>query len=103
MEKYRHKLFRRGVWVLLKSVHETKPPEAHGLYIWKGDVFDHFGSAFNNIKFRLFYPFLTIPLRTNLNFNIIHYPDRSLAAGWMVTLLYTLRNFNAEKNNKIHA
>ena len=30
MEKYRHKLFRRGVWVLLKSVHEAKPPKLTG-------------------------------------------------------------------------
>ena len=32
------------------------------LYNRKSDVFDHFGSAFNNMKFRLFCPFLTIPL-----------------------------------------
>jgi len=43
----------------LKGVHGAKPSEAHGLYNRKGDVFDHFGSAFNNIKFRLFCPFLT--------------------------------------------
>ena len=29
------------------------------VYNRKGDVFDHFGSAFDNIKFRLFCPFLT--------------------------------------------
>jgi hypothetical protein len=43
-------------------------PQSHELFNKKGDVFDHFGSAFNNMKFRLFCPFLTIPLRTNKNF-----------------------------------
>jgi hypothetical protein len=51
--------------VLLKGVHGAKLPEAHGLYNRKRDVFDNLGSAFNNMKFRLFCPFLTIPLRTN--------------------------------------
>ena len=49
----------RGSWDKLK------PPQVDGLYNRKGDIFDHFGSAFNNMKFRLFCPFLTIPLRTN--------------------------------------
>ena len=35
------------------------------LYNRTGDVFDHSGSSFSNIKFRLFCPFMTIPLRTN--------------------------------------
>jgi hypothetical protein len=41
-------------------------PEAHGLYNRKGDIFDHFGSALNNMKFRLFCTFLTIPLQTTV-------------------------------------
>jgi hypothetical protein len=60
MEKYRHMLFSARVLVLLKGVQGTKLPEAYGLYNRKRDVFDHFGSAFNNMKFRLFCPFLTI-------------------------------------------
>jgi hypothetical protein len=56
MKKYRHKLFRRGVCVA-HGVHWVKPPEARRLYNRKDDVFDHFGSAFNNMKFRLFWPF----------------------------------------------
>jgi hypothetical protein len=43
----------RGL-VLLKGVHGVKLPEAHGLYDREHDVFDNFGSAFNNMKFRLF-------------------------------------------------
>ena len=64
--------------------------------------FYHFGSVFNNMKFRLVSPFLTIPLRTNSNFNVLDYPNKSLVNVRMVTLLYTLLNFNAEKDNKIH-
>ena len=63
MEKYRHKLRRRcqewrewGSW-LLKGVHVRRLPETHDLYNRNGDVFDHFGSAFNNMKFRLCLPF----------------------------------------------
>ena len=41
------------------------PAKAHGLYNRKGDVFDHFGGVFNNMKFRLVCPSLTLPLRTN--------------------------------------
>jgi len=73
--------------------------EAHGLYNRKSDVFYHFGSAFNNMKFRLFCPFLTIPLPTNKNFYFLDFSDRPLAYGLMVTLLYTLRNFNSERDN----
>ena len=110
MEKYRHKLFRRGVWGHRRppmfcpgrGSREKAPPESHALYNRKDDVFDHFKSAFNNMKFRLFCPFLTILLPTNYNFNVLVYPDISLADGWMITLLYTLRNFNAKKDNKIH-
>ena len=51
-EKYRHKLFRR--WVLCaaqgRKVQKGEPPDTNGLY---------------NMKFRLFCPFLTIPLLTN--------------------------------------
>jgi hypothetical protein len=63
--------------------------------------FYNFGSTFNNMKFRLFDPFLTIPLRTNKNFYFLDYPDRPLADGRMVTLLYinTFRNFNAKRDN----
>jgi len=64
MEKYRHKLFRRGVRGPLKAPCEYRA-EAHVLYNIKGDVYGHFGSVFNNRKFRLFCPFLTISLRTN--------------------------------------
>ena len=98
MEKYRHKLFLRGVQGLMEGpavpvgTRGTEPPEAHRLYNRKGDVFDHFGSALNNMKFRLFCTLLTIPLQTNQN--IIDYPDTFLTDGWMVTLLYTRRNFN---------
>ena len=77
MKKYRHKLFRRGVCVA-HGVHWMKPPEARGLYNRKDDVFDHFGSAFNNMKFRLWGPFLTIPLRTDWNFNVLDYTNRPL-------------------------
>lgn len=73
---------------------EPPPQEAHQLYNRKGNVFDSFGSALNNMKFRLFCTFLTIPLWTNKNFNVIDYPDTFIADGRMVTLLYTLRNFN---------
>ena len=86
----------------LKGIHGAKSLEAHGLYNRKGDVFDNFGSAFNNMKFRLICPLLTMPLRTNQNFNVLDYPDRPLPDGRKVTLIYTLRNFNAERNNKIH-
>jgi len=76
MEKHRHKLFSArgaGVYEGPSAVPGQNPnrdpraksPEAHGLYNRKGDVFDHFGSAFNNMEFRLFCPFLTITLRTN--------------------------------------
>jgi hypothetical protein len=68
----------------------------------KVDVFDHFGSAFSNMKFRLFGPFFTMPLRTNYNFNVFDYTDRPLTDGRMATLLNTLRSFNAERNNKKH-
>ena len=61
MEKYRHNLFQRG-----SGAAQGGPwCKAHGLYNRKRDVFDNFGSAFNNMKFRLFCPFLTISLRTN--------------------------------------
>jgi hypothetical protein len=49
----------------------AKPREADGLYNRMGDIFYHFGSAFNNMKFRLFCPFLTIHLRTKM------YTDKS--------------------------
>jgi membrane-bound metal-dependent hydrolase YbcI (DUF457 family) len=39
------------------------------------------------------------PLRTNKNFYFLDYPDRPLADGQMVMLLYTLQNFNAERDN----
>jgi hypothetical protein len=52
-EVYAQAVSTRGLG-LLKGVHGTKPSEAHGLYNRKGDVFDHFGSTFNNMKFRLF-------------------------------------------------
>jgi hypothetical protein len=78
------------------------PMETLRVYNRKDDVFDHFGSAFNNMKFRLFCSFLTIQLRSNYNFNTLDYPDRYIADGWMVTLLYTLRHFNAEMDNKMH-
>jgi len=39
------------------------------------------------------------PLPSNKNFYFLDYPDRPLADGRMVTLLYTLRNFNAERDN----
>ena len=64
--------------------------------------FYHFGSAFNNMKFRLVCSILTITLRTNSNFNVLDYPNKYLVDVRMVTLLYTLLNFNAEKDNKIH-
>ena len=59
MQKYWHKIFRRGVWGRSNRSTGRSLPEAHRLYNRKGDVFDHFGSAFDNIKFRLFCPFLT--------------------------------------------
>ena len=46
----------------LNGVYGAKHPKVHELYNRKGDVFDNFGSNFNNIKFRLFCPFLTMPL-----------------------------------------
>ena len=92
-ENYGHKLLRRRPGLgALKEVHGAKPPEAHRLYNRKGDVFYHFGSAFNNMKFIL-------SLFDNATTD---YPDRPLADGRMLTLLNTLRNFNAERNNKIH-
>ena len=60
---YMHKLFRRGVCAAQGG--PMGPQEGHGLYNRKGDVFYNFGSAFKNMKFRLFCPFLTILLRTN--------------------------------------
>ena len=54
------------------------------------------------MKFRLCCPFLTIPLRTNSNFNVLDYPGKPLADGMMATLLDTLRNVNAEMDNKMH-
>jgi hypothetical protein len=50
--------------------------------------FYHFGSAKNNIKFRLFCPFLTIPLRIIYS-SVLDYPDIPLTDGRMVTLLYS--------------
>ena len=41
-------------------------PEAYRLNNRKGDVFDNFGSAFNNMKFRLWCSFLTIKVITKL-------------------------------------
>jgi hypothetical protein len=52
--------------------------------------FYHFGSAKNNITFRLFCPFLTIPLRIIYS-SVLDYPDIPLTDGRMVTLLYTVR------------
>ena len=94
----------------LKGFHSAKlfppspPPESSqvNLYNRKGDIFFyHFGSAKNNIKFRLFCPFLTIPLRIIYS-SVLDYPDIPLTDGRMVTLLYSLQNFNAERDNKIH-
>jgi hypothetical protein len=64
IEKYRHKMFRGSSWRSNVFMGRS-PPEAHGLYNTKSDIFNQFGSAFNNMKFRLFCPFWTIPLRTN--------------------------------------
>jgi hypothetical protein len=61
--------FWLGVWAAQRG----RWGEASWLYNRKGDVFDHFGSAFNNMKFRLWGPFLTIPLRTDWNFTVILY------------------------------
>jgi hypothetical protein len=91
----------------LKGFHSAKlfpPPKSSqvNLYNRKGDIFFyHFGSAKNNITFRLFCPFLTIPLRIIYS-SVLDYPDIPLTDGRMVTLLYTVRNFNAERDNKIH-
>ena len=93
----------------LKGFHSAKLsppsplPKAHRLTYTTERVtfFYHFGSAKNNIKFRLFFPFLTIPLRIIYS-SVLDYPDIPLTDGRMVTLLYTLRNFNAERDNKIH-
>jgi len=101
------KPFRRGLWgcsrvsIVRSSLPTT--PKAHRLTYTTERVtfFYHFGSAKNNIKFRLFCPFLTIPLRIIYS-NVLDYPDIPLTDGRMVTLLYTLRNFNAESDNKIH-
>jgi hypothetical protein len=106
------KPFRRGVWgrsrvsIVRSSPPPPPPPPSPessqvNLYNRKGDIFYHFGSAKNNIKFRLFCPFLTIPLRIIYS-SVLDYPDIPLTDGRMVTLLYTLRNFNAERDNKIH-
>ena len=106
MEKYRHKLLRcvqggggsgATQWC---PWGEALPSEAHGFYNRKGEVFANFGSAFINLKFIIFCPYLTI--RTNQNFNFLEYPDRPLADGRMVTLLYTFGNFDAERDSKIH-
>ena len=73
-----------------------RPPQTHGLYNRKGDVFDHFGSAFNNMKFRLFCPIwhcqygLTRPLASLTT-------DRSLADRRVAMLLDILRHCNAER------
>ena len=83
----------------LKGVHGAKPSEAHGLYSIKGDVFDHFGIAFNNVKFRLFCPYFDHYGLTRTFTS--YYLDIPFADGQMVTLLYTLRNFNAERDNNI--
>jgi hypothetical protein len=56
MQKYWHKIFRRGVWGRSNRSTGRSLPEAHRLYNRKGDVFDYFGSAFNNMKF-ICYPF----------------------------------------------
>ena len=42
---------------LLNGIHGAKPPEVHGLYNRNGDVFHHFGSAFNNMNLYYFVPF----------------------------------------------
>ena len=102
------KPFRRDVWGCSRVSIVRNPlsplPESSqvNLYNRKGDIFfNHIGSAKNNIKFRLFCPFLTIPLR--IIYSSVHdYPDIPLTDGRMVTLLYTLQNFNAERDNKIH-
>ena len=45
--------------------------EGRSWVIQKDGVFDNFGRAFNNMKFILFCPFLTVPLRTNFNLNVL--------------------------------
>jgi hypothetical protein len=47
-------------------------------------------------------PFLTKPIRSNYNFNVLCYSDRSLVEARMDMLIYTVGNFNAERNNAIH-
>ena len=112
MEKYRHKLFPRRVWgrrrtpvvpgrdlvwvpgqSLLRSPISYTTEKVTFLVIlkvllttWNSDYF---------VPFWQYYYRLTRTL-TSLT------TQTSLAYGWMVTLLYTLRNFNTERDNKIH-
>ena len=65
---YRDKLLRGGgggVLGPLKRLHGARPPgSSRVIYNRKSDVFDHFGSGFNNTKFILFCSFLKISLQT---------------------------------------
>ena len=88
MEKYRHKLFLRGVQGLMEGPAvpvgtRGTSPEAHGLHNRKGDIFDHFGSALNNIKFRLFCTFLTIPLQTTVTRTLTSLTTQTHFSRWI--------------------
>ena len=63
-EKYRHKLLRGGPRAAQMSPWGEAARKLTVIYNRKSDVFDHFGSAFNNTKFILVCSFLTIPLQT---------------------------------------
>ena len=106
MDKHRQKLILRGIWGTVKTTsgYRGRCPGKLTGYIAERVTFVIILILEGLLKmnFRLFCSFLTIPLRTNYNFNVHDYPDRSHADERMVMLLYTLHNFDNESDNRIH-